>query len=38
MVAKTQRIEILLGGQYVAKTFPIRFFRGTVPHSRESHD
>src|SRR5918993_945569 len=33
-----QRIEIRFGGQYVAKTLPIRFVRGTVPHSRESQD
>jgi hypothetical protein len=25
-------------GQYVANTGPIRFFRGTGPHERESHD
>jgi len=30
--------EILLGGQYVAKTSPIRFFRGTRPQRRESQD
>jgi hypothetical protein len=30
--------ETLFGGQYVAKTFPIRFARGTVPQRRESHD
>src|SRR5437763_13652809 len=27
-----------LGGQYVAKTLPIRFLRGTRPQTRESQD
>ena len=35
---KAQRREMRFGGQYVAKTFPIRFPRGTEPQSRESHD
>src|SRR5205823_1778786 len=30
--------ELRRGGQYVAKTSPIRFFRGTRPQTRESHD
>lgn len=30
--------EMRLGGQYVAKTSPIKFPRGTRPHTRESHD
>src|SRR3954469_19259063 len=30
--------EMRLGGQYVAKTLPIRFFRGTRPQTRESQD
>ena len=30
--------EMRFGGQYVAKTLPIRFSRGTVPQRRESHD
>src|SRR6266516_4076559 len=30
--------EMRLGGQYVAKTLPIRFFFGTRPQTRESHD
>jgi hypothetical protein len=29
---------ILFGGQYTKKTSPMRFFRGTAPHVRESHD
>ena len=32
------RDEIRFGGQYVAKTLPIMFSRGTVPQRRESHD
>src|SRR5438876_7210836 len=36
--AQHQWNEIRLGGQYVAKTSPIRFLRGTRPHTRESHD
>src|SRR5919197_311893 len=30
--------EMRLGGQYVANTSPMRFLRGTRPHTRESHD
>src|SRR5581483_4454258 len=32
------RIEIRPGGQYVAKTTPIRSLCGTVPHDRESQE
>ena len=33
-----QRNPILFGGQYTKKTSPIRFFRGTEPHERESQE
>src|SRR5262245_66032693 len=31
-------IEMRFGGQYVANTLPMMFFRGTEPQTRESHD
>src|SRR5439155_18149551 len=33
-----QRKPIRFGGQYTKKTSPIRFFRGTEPHERESQE
>jgi hypothetical protein len=33
-----QGTEMRFGGQYVKKTLPISFSRGTVPHTRESQD
>src|SRR6266404_6575720 len=35
---RNQRIVMRPGGQYVANTLPIRFWRGTVPHARESQE
>src|SRR5438105_1839433 len=32
------RKPMRFGGQYTKNTVPMRFFRGTAPHSRESHD
>jgi hypothetical protein len=36
--ANNQGNPILCGGQYTKNTLPMMFLRGTVPHTRESHD